>query len=91
MCFSPSIDYCFLPARTGLMNKIIAAAFRRIRGVLCIAFYPSTFIRLELVTLHLTRRHSGTIELSTAVDNCVRNFCDEFSFNFKVLTGEHHG
>jgi len=91
MCFFSSIDYFFLPARTDLMNKIIAAAFWRKRGIPCAAArHLSISMRQELVTPYLTRNHHGSVELSTAVDNFVRNFTNVISFKFKVLTGDHH-
>ncbi len=82
----------FLPARTDLMNKIIAASFWRNRGVFCAAAgLLSIFIWLALVTSHVTRHHRGMVELSTAVDNFVCNFSWVISCKFKALTGDRHG
>jgi len=91
MCFFSSIDYFFLPARTDLMNKIIVAAFWRKRGIPCAAArHLSISMWHRLVTPYLSRGHHGSEELSTAVDNFVRNFSNVNSFKFKVLTGDHH-
>jgi len=74
------------------MNKNIAAAFWRNRGVLgAAAHHLSILTWLALGTSHLSRHHRGTAELSTAVDNFVRNFTTGIPFKFKVLTGDHHG
>jgi hypothetical protein len=92
MCFFSSSDYFFLPARTDLMNKIIAATFWRNRGVLVVAAHRLSMLTwLALVTLHLTRHHKGTVELSTAVDNFVRNFSWVIACKVKALTGDYHG
>lgn len=82
----------FLPARTDLMNKIIAAVFWRKQRILCAtARHSSISMWHRLVTPYLTRSEHGSIELSTAVDNFVRNFSRLFFINFKVLMGEYHG
>lgn len=74
------------------MNKIIAAAFWRKRGILCAAArHSSISMWHELVTPYLTGCGHESVELSTAVDNFVRNFSPPFFINFKVLTGEYHG
>jgi hypothetical protein len=74
------------------MNKIIAAAFWRNRGVLgAAAHHLSILTWLAPVTSHLTRHHNGTVELSTAVDNFVRNFSLVIACKFKALTGDCHG
>ena len=66
MCFFSSIDYFFLPARTDLMNKIIAAAFWRQWGVPCASarrLAISTW--LGLVALNLAR--SGAPQASPSL------------------------
>lgn len=74
------------------MNTIIAAAFWRKQGILCAATRLfSISMWHELVTPYLTRSDHGSVELSTAVDNIVRNFSRLLLINFKVLTGECHG
>jgi hypothetical protein len=94
------IDYVFFfkhrlfshPARTDLMNKIITAAFWRNRGVVgAAAHHLSISIWLAFATSHLTRHHKGKLELSTVVDNFVRNFSWVFPCKFKGLTGARHG
>jgi hypothetical protein len=82
----------FLPARTDLMNKTIAAAFWRKRGIFCAAArHSSLSLWRGLVTPYLTRSDHVSAKLSTAVDNFVRNFSRPFLINFKMLTGEYHG
>jgi hypothetical protein len=74
------------------MNKIIAAVFRRKRGNLCAnAGHSSISMRRRLVAPYLTRSVHLSAELSTAVDNFVRNFLCIFSTKFKMLMGEYHG
>jgi len=74
------------------MNKTIAAAFWRKRGILCAAArHSSISMWLRLVTPYLTRSNHVSAKLSTAVDNFVRNFLRPFFINFKMLTGEYHG
>lgn len=74
------------------MNKIIAAAFWRNRGVLGVAAHHLSILTwLALVTSHLTRHHKGTGELSTAVDNFVRNFSWVIACKVKALTSDCHG
>ena len=73
------------------MDNIIAAALWRRRGILSTAaFTPSNFNWFEAGKSHRMQRYWGRVELSTTVDNFVRNFTVELSFTFNALTGDHH-
>jgi hypothetical protein len=74
------------------MNKVIAAAFWRKRGILSATTRrSSTSMGQGLVAPYLIRSDQGSAKLSTVVDNFVRNFLRLFPINFKVLTGGYHG
>lgn len=90
ICFFPGLDF-FLAARTDAMNTIITAALRQKAAIRCAdAAGLSIPIRRGIGPLSPIPAWDRARELSTAVDNFVRNFVRTISFKFNMLTGNRH-